>query len=187
MLLTSTAASTKLSVSTYSAPQRLGHLQPMAEGHGSGRGQQRICCRAPTSTSMYRRGQTRLLHRLTATPSWCCFLLPTCRRPAQVGRRMRLTLPTECCRHRHACAYLFWFKTQACRNVAHVKDLSAVNMVTLFEMKPCQVRGFDAAADDYSALVDAGRRAILQTFAAAGIGDMQPHIQHEEVTPPPEV
>jgi hypothetical protein len=51
----------------------------------------------------------------------------------------------------------------------------------------CQVRGFNLLADDYSALVDAGRRAILQTFSAAGIGDVQQHIQHEEVTSPPEV
>lgn len=60
-------------------------------------------------------------------------------------------------------------------------------MFTLSRMEKCQSRGFDPAADDYSALVDAGRRAILQTFAAAGIGDMQPHIQHEEVISPPEV
>lgn len=55
-----------------------------------------------------------------------------------MGRSMCLSLPTECCRHRHACAYLCWYKTQACRDVAHVKDLSATNMVTLFEIKPCQ-------------------------------------------------
>jgi hypothetical protein len=36
-------------------------------------------------------------------------------------------------------------------------------------------------------LVDAGRRAILRTFSAAGVGDIKSHIQHEEVISPPEV
>lgn len=44
-----------------------------------------------------------------------------------------------------------------------------------------------AAADDYSALIEAGRHAILQTLVAAGIGKLQPHIQHEEVISPPQV
>lgn len=44
-----------------------------------------------------------------------------------------------------------------------------------------------AAADDYSGLIEAGRRAIFRTFADAGIGDVEPQIVHEQVIPPAEV
>lgn len=44
-----------------------------------------------------------------------------------------------------------------------------------------------AAADDYSGLIEAGRRAIFRTFSDAGIGDVEPQIVHEQVIPPAEV
>lgn len=44
-----------------------------------------------------------------------------------------------------------------------------------------QERGGD---DDYSALIKAGRAAVLETLAAAGVGDVAPHIVHEHVIDP---
>ena len=89
----------------------------------------------------------------------------------------------QCC----ACAPPLQFKCKLVDKVLILRVYGSFGCSRSLKRVQCQVRGFDLFADDYSALVNAGRRAILQTFAAAGIGDMQPHIQHEEVTSPPEV
>ncbi len=38
--------------------------------------------------------------------------------------------------------------------------------------------------DDYAALAQAGRAAVLATLKAAGVGDILPHITHEFIIDP---
>jgi phytoene desaturase (3,4-didehydrolycopene-forming) len=58
--------------------------------------------------------------------------------------------------------------------------------MALLPVANMQQRGGGRGADDYAALVAAGRAAVLRTLRDAGAGDVEPHILHEVVIDPPQ-